>query len=204
MHASEIEQAQPLIDIGDKDHVRRHPVGKLRMVERRVRMHGAEYARMQVCLQPGLDRIGDHQIGLSLGQRVEDGCVVLPRNYRRFLQMRLIEALVGASWIDDDAHCRLIDLRQGFVPGLLPAMGDRVLPLENTGAENNPALWRSSVMVIPPMAMSNLFASRSDFSVGQLVFTISSLTPSDSARLFAISTSMPSILPEISAIENGR
>jgi hypothetical protein len=62
-----------------------------------------------------------------LGQRVEDGCVVRPRNYRRFLQVRPIEALVGASWIDDDAHCRLIDLRQSFVPGLVPAMGDRSL-----------------------------------------------------------------------------
>ena len=79
MHASKVEQAQPLIDIGDKDHVARHPVGKLRMVERCVRMHGAEYARMQVCLHPGLDRIGDHQIGLSLGQRIEDCCVVLPK-----------------------------------------------------------------------------------------------------------------------------
>jgi hypothetical protein len=52
--------------------------------------------------------------------------------------------------------------------------------------------------------MSKLFASRSDLSVGQLVFTMSSLTPSDCARLIAISTWMPSTLPEASANEKGR
>jgi ParB family chromosome partitioning protein len=56
----------------------------------------------------------------------------------------------------------------------------------------------------PPIAMSKLFASRSDLRVDYLVFTISSLTPSDCARLIAMSTSMPSTLPEASANENGR
>jgi hypothetical protein len=58
-------------------------------------------------------------------------------------------------------------------------------------------------MVIPPIAMSKLFASRSDLSVDQLVFTISSFTPSDCARLIAMSTSI-SIFPEGSTKENGR
>ena len=79
-----------------------------------------------------------------------------------------------------------------------------VLPLEKTGLENNPVFCRSRVMVIPPIAMSKLFASRSDLSVGQLVFTMSSLTPSDCARLIAMSTSMPSTVPDASANENGR
>jgi hypothetical protein len=54
------------------------------------------------------------------------------------------------------------------------------------------------------MAMSNLSASGSDFSVAQLVFTIASFTPGDLARLFAMSTSMPSTVPAAPAIENGR
>jgi hypothetical protein len=46
------------------------------------------------------------------------------------------------------------------------------------------------------------FASRSDLMADQVVFTIFSFTPSDCARLIAMSTSMPSTFPEASANEN--
>jgi hypothetical protein len=204
MLAGDIEQVQPLIDIRGEDSVARHPVAEFRMVERRVGMHGAEHVGMQLCLQPGLDRIGDHQIGFAFRQGVEDGRIIGPDDDRRRSQMRPGEPLVGAARIEDDAHARLVDLRQGLVFRTSPQRVIGVLPLDRTGLENSPIFWRSRVMVIPPIAMSNLPALRSASSVGQPVFTISSLTPSDLARLFAMSTSMPSTAPEAAAMEKGR
>ena len=84
MLAREVEQVQPLIDVGREDRIARHPVGKFRMVEWRVRMDRAQDAGMQFRLHSRFHSIGDHQIRLALDQRVEDRGVVAPRDDRRF------------------------------------------------------------------------------------------------------------------------
>jgi hypothetical protein len=83
--AREIEQAQPLIDTSREDRIARYPVGEFRMVERRVRMDGAEDARVPFRLHSLFHSVGDHQIRFALNQRVEDRGVVSPLDDRRFL-----------------------------------------------------------------------------------------------------------------------
>ena len=85
MLAREIEQVQPLIDIGREDWIARHPVGEFRMVERRVRMDRAQEPGMQFRLHSRFHGVGDHQIRFALDQRVEDRGVVAPLYDRRFL-----------------------------------------------------------------------------------------------------------------------
>ena len=41
MLAREIEQVEPLIDIRREDRIARHPVGELRVIERRIRVDRA-------------------------------------------------------------------------------------------------------------------------------------------------------------------
>jgi hypothetical protein len=48
MLARKVEQVEPLIDVRREDWIAWHPVGEFRMVERRVRMDGAQAARMQL------------------------------------------------------------------------------------------------------------------------------------------------------------
>ena len=84
MLARKIEQVEPLIDVGREERVAWHPVGELRMIERRVRMDWAQDARMQLRLNSCFYSVGDHQIRFALDQRVEDRGVVTPLDDRRF------------------------------------------------------------------------------------------------------------------------
>ena len=85
MLARKIEQVQPLIDVSREDWIARHPVGEFRMVERRVRMDGAQDAGMQFRLHSRFHSVGDHQIRFALNQRVEDRGVVASLDDHRFL-----------------------------------------------------------------------------------------------------------------------
>ena len=66
MLAREVEQVEPLVDVRREDWIAWHPVGKFRMVERRVRMDGAQDARMEFRLHSRFHGVGDHQIRFAL------------------------------------------------------------------------------------------------------------------------------------------
>ena len=85
MLARKIEQVEPLIDVGREERVAWHPVGELRMIERRVRMDWAQDARMQLRLNACFYSVGDHQIRFALDQLIKDRGVVAPRDDRRSL-----------------------------------------------------------------------------------------------------------------------
>ena len=95
--------------------------------------------------------------------------------------------------------CAIVWNRSLFVHS---AMG--VLPAVITGAENQAVRSRGRVMVMPPIATSNLLPCRSAISFGQAVGTISSFTPIVPAKACAMSTSMPLNVPVWgSRYENG-
>jgi len=110
------------------------------MIERRFGMNRAENSGMELGLHACFDGIGDHQIGLARRKRVEDRRVVGPRDDRRFLKMSPVEAFIGASRIDDDAHAGLIDHSDSPVFRLVSAMRDRRLAARKDGVGEKPRL----------------------------------------------------------------
>jgi hypothetical protein len=124
MLAREIEQAQPLINVSREDRLARHPVGELRMVERRTRMDGAQDTRMQFRLHSRFHGVCDHQIRFALDQRIEDRGVVAPLDDRRSLEMSPVEALISPSRIDDHLYAALVDRRDRLVFLFVATMRD--------------------------------------------------------------------------------
>ena len=66
-----------------------------------------------------------------------------------------------------------------------------VFPKHRYGAESMPTAARAGLRAIPHIAISYLPAFKSSRRVGQVVWTNSHATPSDSARDFASSMSAP-------------
>ena len=66
-----------------EDPIARHPLGEFRMVERRIRMDWAQDSGMQFRLNSCFHGVGNHEIRLPLGQRIEDRGVVAPLDDRR-------------------------------------------------------------------------------------------------------------------------
>ena len=78
---------QPLIDEGLQSGVALHPLGFLGEVERLFRMHRAEHAGVKPLLVSRLRGIRDHQIGVALGDLVEDRDIVIEILISAFLTL---------------------------------------------------------------------------------------------------------------------
>src|SRR5215216_5249262 len=118
---------QPLIDKGLQRDVALQPIGLLGEVERLVRMHRAEHARVLFLLIAGLGRVRHHQVGVALGDFVENRDVVVPHLDLGVLDVRFGKAFIGAAGIDDDARAGLVDIGDGLILVLVGAAGDRRL-----------------------------------------------------------------------------
>ena len=84
---------------------------------------------MLFLLVAGLRRVRHHQVGIALGDFVENRDVVVPHLDLGVLDVRLGEAFVGAAGIDDDARAGLVDIDDGLILALVGAAGDRRLAL---------------------------------------------------------------------------
>src|SRR6516165_1486538 len=87
---------QPLVDEVLQRAVALQPIGFLGEVERLVGMHRAQHAPMQLLLIARLRGIGDHEVGITLGDLVENGDIVAMNGDLGVLDVGAREALIGA------------------------------------------------------------------------------------------------------------
>ena len=110
---------QPLIDECLERGVALQPVGFLREIERLFRMHRAKHAGVKLLLVSRLRGVRDHQIGVTLGDLVEDRDIVVVDLDLGIPDIGPGKPLVGAAGIDDQAGARSVDVGDGlvFCPG---------------------------------------------------------------------------------------
>ena len=106
---------QPLVDESLQRDVALQPIGLFREIERLFRMYRAEHAGVKLLLVARLGRIRHHQVGIALGDLVEDRDVVVVDPDLRILDIGARKTLVGAAGIDDHARARLVDVGERLV-----------------------------------------------------------------------------------------
>ena len=75
----------------------------------------AAQLRLLFCLPTDFAGIGDHGIGVAVGELAEDRVVVGVFDDRGVLQLSLVEVGVGTAGVDDDPYSRLIDVGERSV-----------------------------------------------------------------------------------------
>ena len=88
-------------------------------------MHGAEHAGVKFLLVTRLRCIRHHQIGIALGDLVEDRDIVIVGLDLGVLDIGLGKSFVGSAGVDDDARAGPVDIRDGLVFARVSAARDR-------------------------------------------------------------------------------
>jgi len=103
-------QMQKLIDPLLQGNIAWQKIGLLAEIKGLIRMHAAQFG-MQPVLQSGFCGIGDHHIGTTGDQFVENAGVVGKDDNLGVVQVCAIKCFIGAAMRRDDMYPRLVYVR---------------------------------------------------------------------------------------------